>query len=297
MSARPREAVRRAEAVADQVEAAVRRWWRELLSLFRRASELGLPRFHQAVTLHWLALPVLTRDALVDGLVGVYQWGAGRAAAQVPVRVLRRVLSRRRVPALAAAGAGVALREDRRRPTDPIDALFFDPGRVPDDLLRRLVLPVPPEPVIRRRIDRLVAPFLATPRPDLADPRRHAARLTAAYAQGKSVDEIAEELLPVAEGVRASARRVARTWSMHVANESQWEAQERLGPDVVVGYKVVSALTEDTRPWHRERHGQVYLRNPGPGEKGFFQLPRPPREPDDPKERPLGAPWLAWNCL
>lgn len=315
-----REAVRRAEAVADGVEKAIHRWWRELLALARRAPQLGLGRLHHAALAHCRLLPVVTRQALVTGLTGVWRWGAERAGRRVPVSVLRRVYARQagrvspgglRVSPLLAGGVSVGGRAGTKPfledldPFDPLDYLFGSggldrlsalPENPPDELLRRLVLPVPPEHVIRRRVERLIQPFVAAPRPDLVSPERMASTLVQSYSQGKSLDEIAEDLLPVADNVRSSARRVARTWGVHVANESQFQAHEQLG-DEVVGYRLKSARIETTRWWHRDRHDTVYYRNPPPGEKSFYQMPRPPMEPADPSERPAGTSWLAWHCL
>lgn len=335
MRARQREALHRSERVADRVERAIHVWWRQLVDLLRSAPQLGVGRLYAAVRAHYQRLPGLVRSALRDGLTELWRWGAASARAAVPVNVLRRAydVTRRRIPGARQSGLGMLgtfestrqnprlrvverltpalgqsgvleLTEDRSR-SDPRDFLFGSggltfpslPDNPSDSLLRKLVLPVPPEHVIRQRVDRLIAPFLASPRPDLVDSTKYAAQLVQSYSQGKSLDEIAEDLLPVAEHVRASARRVARTWGMEVANQSQWEAHEQLGPDVVMGYRLKSALTAETRDWHRDRHDTVYYRVPPPGEKGFSQMPRPPREPADPNERPANAPWIAWNCL
>lgn len=304
---RQKEAVRRADAVADLAERAVHAWWRDLLRLLRAAPQYGPGWLYRAATLHYQRLPVLTRVAIADGLVQVWQWGDETARRAIPRAVLRRAVAVN--PRLLQEARGDPLRRNapRRTParTGPIFADIIPVGvgqdapavDIPDDLLARVVLRRPSEAAIRRRVDNLIAPFLANPRPDLVDPRLHANQLVASYLQGRGVDEIAKDLLPIADGVRSSARRVARTWSMHVANESQMAAHEQLGPDVVVGYEVRSALTVDSRPWHKERHKQQYFRNPEPGQKSFYQLPRPPWEPDDPGERPLGTPQLSWNCL
>lgn len=342
-----REAVRQAEAVADGVERVIHAWWRDLLRLIRNGPQMGLGRLQTAALHHCRLLPHVTRAALSTGLVGVWKWGAERAARRVPVGVLRRVYARRymghsgihghnhgyqlpsqvlrrlpsgvpgahriRLPGMLAESvleqrhgrSGVARLTEDRGSFDPLDYLFGSggldrltalPEDPPDDLLRRLVLPVPSEAVVRQRVERLIGPFVAQPRPDLVSPERMAATLVQSYAAGKDIDSIAEDMLPVADGVRASARRVARTWGVHVANESQFQAHEQLG-DAIIGYRLKSARIESTRWWHRDRHDQVYLRNPGPGEKGFAQMPRPPMEPADPSERPAGTSWLAWSCL
>jgi hypothetical protein len=157
-----------------------------------------------------------------------------------------------------------------------------------------LLFQPPPEQVVRARIDRLIAPFLAQPRHDLAAPETLAQVVAMGYALGKSQQEIARDLAPHVDGVRASSRRVARTWSMHVAAESQWEAHQELG-DLVIGYQIHSTFSHYTRSWHAHRSGTIYYKDPGPGQKGYRQMPHPPSEAEDAAERPAGTPALAWN--
>ena len=201
---------------------------------------------------------------------------------------------------VSSAGAIAELMEDRSPLLDRLFGLTSggielpDPSRLPEDLLRQLILPSPPETVIRRRVDELIAPFLAAPRPDLVSPERLADILIRGYAEGKTQQQIAKDLLPHVDGVKASARRVARTWGIHVAGESQMQAHEALG-DLVIGYTIHATPGPYSRWWHQDRDGTTYYKQPGPGQKGMAQMPRPPREAPDPSERPLGAPAIAWQ--
>lgn len=295
---RQREAVRRADAVADAAERAVHRWWRELLALLRRGPQLGVGRLHLLALQHFRRLPLVARGALRAGLTELYGWSLKSARQGV-----LRELPRRLLPVLAARGIrqGRRLTEDRAPLPNLLDYLFSlvpGPGildAIPDDLLLQLILPTPPEHVIRRRVEELIAPFLATPRADLVPPEGLANILIQGYSQGKNQQEIAKDLLPHVDGVRASARRVARTWGIHVAQESQFEAHESLGADLVIGYEIHATPGPYSRPWHQERDGTIYYREPQAGQKGFAQLPRPPREAPDPAERPPGTPAIAWN--
>jgi uncharacterized protein with gpF-like domain len=65
---------------------------------------------------------------------------------------------------------------------------------------------------------------------------------------------------------------------------------------LLIGYQVHATLDQHTRPWHKQRDGTVYYKNPGPGQKGMAQMPNPPDEAADPRERPPGTPHTAWNC-
>lgn len=298
------EAIRRSDRVAGQAERAVHEWWRDLLALLHAGPQLGLTRLHALALVHFRRLPSVTRTALRDGLMGLYVWGAESARRgvlrAVPKETLRRMVAERvRTPDLARSR--FRLTEDRAPPS-PLDYLFAVgrfpalPEDVPDDLLLSLVLPTPPVAVIRQRVERLIAPFLAAPRPDLAPPEMLANVLVREYSQGKTQQEIAKALLPHADGVRSSARRVARTWGIYVAGESQREAHESLG-DLVIGYEVRASPGPYSRPWHQERSGTIYYKQPKQGQKGLAQMPRPPLEAEDPGERPAGTPRVAWNCL
>lgn len=159
-------------------------------------------------------------------------------------------------------------------------------------------------PASQEQIDRIIfAPYAGR---TWLDQWRDATRLTdqpgelakivsQGMAQGKGAREIAKELVPLVDGVRNSARRIARTATIQVAHEIQHETFEGLGKDLVTGYQVRATLDEHTRPWHRSRSGTIYYRSPGPGQKGFYQMPHPPLEAADPGERPAGAPQTAWN--
>ena len=131
----------------------------------------------------------------------------------------------------------------------------------------------------------------------VAAPEVLAPRIASGYAAGKGWREIAEDILPVVDGVRSTARRVARTEGLRIASAVNEEHFEALGSDAIAGYQLLATLDQFSRPWHAARHGQVYYRSPKPGQKGFAQMPRPPEEPADPSERPAGTPRTAWNCL
>jgi SPP1 gp7 family putative phage head morphogenesis protein len=97
------------------------------------------------------------------------------------------------------------------------------------------------------------------------------------FAQGRTQEEIADDLLPLFQGVASSARRVARDETVRIANELKFEADERMG-ELLVGYQVRAVLDERTRPKHRERNGTIYYKDPKPGQRGYDSMPRPPLE-------------------
>jgi len=127
----------------------------------------------------------------------------------------------------------------------------------------------------------------------LAAPDALASIISAGWSQGLTPAAIARQLRPALQGVQSSARRVARTVSMQIAHDVQWNMYEAVpGVD---SYVIKSMHFPASRSWHIARHGTRYYRNPKKGQKGFQQLPHPPLEADDPAERPPGAPFVASN--
>ncbi len=129
----------------------------------------------------------------------------------------------------------------------------------------------------------------------LAPPEQLAQVVAGGLAAGKPHRQIAQELLPLVNNVRVSARRVARTEALRVAGASQMVAHKSLG-SLVVGYQVHATIDEVTRWWHAKRNEQIYYLDPGPGQLSTYQCPHPPDEAADAAERPPKAPATAPNC-
>lgn len=129
----------------------------------------------------------------------------------------------------------------------------------------------------------------------LNSPQSIAQTVLNGLAQGKEPQEIEDDLIPVVDFVRSSAKRIARTESIRVAHETQFLAWEQMG-DLVIGYQIHATTDENTRDWHLKRDGQIYYKNPKPGQKGLDKMPRPPQEAPDTSERPPNTPQVAPNC-
>jgi SPP1 gp7 family putative phage head morphogenesis protein len=269
------ETVLRADRAADRAQAAALRVWRQALALLRRRPPWPQAR-REALRVFAGLLPTVA-GGLAGELARLARrsyWDARQALlCTVPVRLL------------AAAGpwARGSLREDEGGPEPALGDLAG------------LLFPPPSEAQVAAVVfgsdwqDRLSA---AT---RLASPEALADVLAAGLAAGKTQQEIARDLLPLVDGVRSAARRVARTEALRVAGDAQMRCHEQLG-DLVVGYQVHATLDQHTRPWHAARSGQVYYLRPGPGQLGPDQMPHPPDEPRDPTQRPPGAPETAYNC-
>lgn len=276
-----------ANGAANAVDAAIRRLWVQLQRTLVDSEGSG------PATAALRALPLLRSLSLVivtslrTQLASLFYRGHSAAVLTirdtVPVRQLERV---RPLP----------LHERRRDDPRP------DPD--PDELRRLALLDLlfqpPPADRVLSWLDQFVHP--AGWNEIGGDtvkrlPEDLASQIASDFALGRTPQEIAAVLLPYFEGSRVRARRTARTFGQHVSHAGQQEAWNGLG-DMVIGYEIHAVHGNPwTRPWHRERDGTVYYRDPAPGQKGFYQLPHPPLEADDPAERPPKAPQIAWCCL
>ncbi len=180
--------------------------------------------------------------------------------------------------------------------------LLRQPSDLPEyqqrDLFASLLFPPPDPTTITAMLARWIRPqdFGAIGDADRRMAPDLARQLATDLSLGKSQREVAANLRPFLDGSRVRARRAARTFGTHTGHVAQQDAWRELGSEVI-GYQLHSARGPNTRPWHAARHGTVYYANPGPGQKGYHQLPHPPLEPEDPAERPAGTPQTAWNCL
>lgn len=113
----------------------------------------------------------------------------------------------------------------------------------------------------------------------LAPPDQLAALVIQGISQGQTVDRMARAIFPTVNGVRTSARRIARTEGMRVAHEARMDAYAGLG-DLIIGYQIHATMDWRVRPHHAARNGTVYYRNPKPGQESMARMPRPPIEED-----------------
>jgi SPP1 gp7 family putative phage head morphogenesis protein len=109
------------------------------------------------------------------------------------------------------------------------------------------------------------------------------------YADGENLQQIAKRVEPLVGGIKASARRIARTEGMRVAERMQRRSWEPLG-DLMVGVQIIAVLDERTRPEHATRNGTVYYNSPKPGQKSIAELPD---LPDQPNCRCMSVPVMA----
>jgi len=270
----------RADRAVAEVDRATRRAWLHLLAALRQ----GSPASVRSV-LH--ALPGLLRQAIAGELVGLARWGHRSArsvlARSLPQHALRRALAHR------AAGRRHLLHEDRVGAGLDLADLWAHFRGVPGEggpSLLDLLFPPPTLAQVEAVVyasgwqDRLRSGT------GLAAPAALARHISTGLVLGHDQATIARRLRDAVQGVRSTARRIARTESLRVASAMQMACHRQLG-DLVVGYTVHATLDANTRPEHRARDGTTYWKHPGPGQKGMDQCPRPPQEAD-------GS--MAWNC-
>lgn len=268
-----------ADAVAKAVDGPLLEVWRAILSLLERnpgwtIAEVEARRLFQSL------VPRLVRSVATD-LHAFADWSA-RSATDDALRGLP-LETLRRAARLRLLNRGTLEREERD-------------SDITLSLLREVLFPAPtPEEVHRVIYAHNWATRIANCT-RLAAPDQLASILAAGIAAGKDHREIARQIAPLVQGVRSSAKRIARTEALSVAGAMQHKMHEQLG-DLVIGYQVHSAHFPDSRSWHVKRSGTCYYKNPQSGQKGMEQCPHPPHEAADPNERPAGTPAVAYNCV
>lgn len=113
----------------------------------------------------------------------------------------------------------------------------------------------------------------------LAPPGQLASLITTWRATGQTPKMMEEAMMPLVNGVRSTARRVARTEGQRVASQTRLESYEALG-DLVIGYQIHATMDSHTRPHHAARNGQTYFKDPKPGQLSSTDMPIPPQESD-----------------
>jgi SPP1 gp7 family putative phage head morphogenesis protein len=243
----------RADAAADAADRAVHTIWHEMVR------SLYLPHHGTAsdqIETLARAVPARLVHRLARDLSRAVQWGHRTARLNLLATVPR--------PLLLRAAVRKQLREDELR-IDVADILF--------------------PPLSEEQIHRVVfssgwqARLASATTIAGATPERLADVLRAGLTRGDAPADLARALLPVVDGVRSTARRIARTEALRVAAAAQMECHRQLG-DLVVGHQIHATLDQHTRPAHAARNGTVYWIEPKPGQLGMDQCPHPPQEAD-----------------
>lgn len=317
------EASVRADAAAEAVDRVFAEHWRSLLrSLQTRSIHQAQTAAHRHLV---SALPLAVQTVhrlLFDATHWSFRTSRRHAETTLPTTYLRAGAERRlglvesllEAPAilapsvsdwggsdpargaveLALHGLGVPLEPSKLGLTV---ATRFEPAVRPlTDVMKRvafmdLLFPPPSQSLVDSIIfatikGRTWEQRLATMTKTSATPERLAATVGQGVAQGKTVQQIAKDLLPVVDGIRSTARRIARTEALRVVQEASFQSWQGMG-DLVVGYQILAVLDQVTRPDHAKRNGTVFYKVPKSGQHGLDEMPHPPLEAD-------GS--YAWNC-
>lgn len=299
------EALGRADDAGDRVESVVRRAWSLVLAAVRTYDRTRDPFALRAALADALTplhgtLAATIGDTATKAAEITYDQAADAVADLLPrptinatVRESRQArparLTEREIPPARLPGFfDLPTFTDLGQPFTlaGADALSDEAAR---DLFRQLVFP-PPDPQVVRAVvfQSDWANRLAT-QTRLANPDSIAARVVSNLATGGKIRDLARDLLPVVDGVRHVARRIARDETMHATHAMQGAAWAQLG-EMVIGYQVNAVLDDRTRPEHRARNGQAFYKRPTGTQRGMDECPQPPRE--SPK---AGGKW-AYNC-
>lgn len=281
----------KANGLADEVDRLFARSWRRVLSLLRSRDSFNAAAQSRAV---FDALyPDLVR-VMAGGFSRLVTWSHGQSARMLsrslPLDYLQAAIVTPRIPRHTLEDASGDPAGLLQFAIDPLTGLAVtdrttslrEPA-VDKDAARKLFEQLLLPPLPENKIQRLIFQSGWTQRIEslskLAAPDLLTTTITQGIAQGKTQAEIARLLLPALDGVRASARRVARTVGLDVAHQAQMEAFDGLG-DLLAGYQIHAVLDQHTRPAHAARNGTVYWRDPQAGQLGFDVMPQPPKESD-----------------
>lgn len=286
------EAHLRSEAAATAVDRAIGRVWADILRLLRRHPLYWQAQHEAKLILHRL-IPVSV-TSLGTSLHRMVEWGHRttvsaltgtlsarylRAAAMRTMFENREILERRgskQKPGIIEIGLGMAGIN-----TADLTTLLHDPDQTEyteeeqKDLFSDLLFPPPDQATV----DRLIEPWLQSLKRGETDPDTLSRVVGMGFAEGKTPQQIAKDLLPAVNNSRVAARRAARTGSMYVAHQVQHRAWDGLG-DLSIGFQVHATMDQHTRPAHAARNGQVYYKEPKAGQLGLDAMPHPPLEAD-----------------
>lgn len=259
------------DALGDKASDAVGKVWRKIAHLLRRKKPP--PNFyHRLESLLWEVLHT-AHDTLGDGLEEI----SSSASALTQQLLFAALPPGHRNLLVATKAASPALSEAKATPAEEkeIKSLLFKPQSLAK---AKAIVKAPTAGVSWQA--RLAQ------QTKLGQPKQLASIITQWRNSGKTPKEMEKAMLPFVQGVRTTARRVARTEAQRVASMTRMETYEELG-DLAVGYQIHATMDSHTRPHHAARSGQIYYKKPQSGQLGLDKMPHPPHEPD-------GS--VAFNC-
>jgi len=255
-----------ADAVADGIDAKVVRLWKRALRLIALKPLPVDARTQLGAILR--EIQTLTVKGLDAGLRQIAKRAHAAAREEVLAEAPRAVIA---TALTLAAPARPDLTEARRLNPEQraqVEAQLF-PALDHDETTA----------IIARPTNGLTWQARIAAQSALAPPEQLANIVIQGISQGQTIQAMAQTMLPAVQGVRTSARRVARTEGMRVAHEARMDCYSGLG-DLVAGYQIHATMDWRVRPHHAARNGTVYYVRPKPGQQSTTHMPRPPLEED-----------------
>jgi len=149
-----------------------------------------------------------------------------------------------------------------------------------DEVLKRILFPAPSAREVAEIISRTGwEDRFANLSRLITDKRALFVQLVSGYAEAENLQQLKKRVLPLVDGIQASAKRIARTEGMRVAEQMQRKSWAPLG-DMLAGAQIIAVLDERTRPEHATRNGTIYYANPKGNQKGMQELPDLPDAPN-----------------
>lgn len=149
-----------------------------------------------------------------------------------------------------------------------------------EEVMKRILFPPPSQREVAEMVGRTGwADRFANLSKLITDKRALFGQLVTGYSDGENLKQLTKRVLPLVDDISASAKRIARTEGMRIAEQMQRKSWAPLG-DMLEGAQIIAVLDERTRPEHATRNGTIYYANPKGNQKGMQELPDLPDAPN-----------------
>jgi SPP1 gp7 family putative phage head morphogenesis protein len=112
----------------------------------------------------------------------------------------------------------------------------------------------------------------------IASPGQVTRELIQGYANGEGLRELTKRIEPIVSDVKSSAKRIARTEGLRIANQVQRDTNKPI-ESMLAGQQIIATLDQNTRPHHALRNGTVFYYDLGRS-PSINLLPQLPDEPN-----------------
>lgn len=113
----------------------------------------------------------------------------------------------------------------------------------------------------------------------ISNPDQLMSELALGFSQGEPIEKLRKRVQPLVDNVQSSARRIARTEGLRVAETVQRMGWSHLG-DMLLGVQILAVLDQWTRPEHAARNGKIFFASAEDGSPTLEELPNLPDAPN-----------------